>query len=114
MAEMRFVIVAEPAPVPSLLQLLPPSSVPQSPFCATPAITMFEHGFADTKPRLPHSDAMLARFPVEFIHFAAGAVTAGAISAHWNVSGGPEPPAPPELVVPPVLAPPLPDDPALP
>src|SRR5258708_20976308 len=116
---MRLVIGAEPAPEPSLTQVLPPSSVPQRPFWATPAITMFEQGLAETKPRLPHSDAMFARLPVELTHVAAGAVTMGAASAHMNVSDPPppDPPAPPAPVDPPPplpVAPPVPPLPAVP
>jgi hypothetical protein len=38
---------------------------------------MFEHGFAETKPMFPHSEAIPARLPVAFTHVAAGAVTFG-------------------------------------
>src|SRR5882757_3794036 len=101
---MRFVMTAEPAPLPSLLHVLPPSSVPQSPALATPAMTILEHGFAETRPRLPHSDAMFARLPVAFAHAAGGAATLGAGSAHWNESEPPpSDPAPPDA--PPALDP---------
>src|SRR5262252_7375206 len=108
---MRFVMVAEPAPVPSLLQLLPPFSVPQSPAVATPAMTMSEHGFADTNPTLPHSEAMFARLLVTFVQAAAGASTFGIGSEHLKDSAPPAPAAP---EAPPLLAPPDPAEPAEP
>src|SRR5260221_1796292 len=101
---MRLVMTAEPAPLPSLLHVLPPSSVPHKPARATPAMTMSEHGFAETRPRLPHSEVMPARLPVAFAQAAGDAVTVGIGLLHWNESGLPGA-APPLDVEPPAFAP---------
>src|SRR5262245_48196706 len=100
MVEARLVITAEPAPDPSLTHVLPPSSVPQRPALATPATTMFEQGLAEIKVRLPHSDGMFARFPVEVPHAEGGAATFGAASAHMND----KPPLPLDPTAPPAPA----------
>src|SRR5258708_31472221 len=92
--EIRLVMCADPAPVPRLLQVLPPSWVAQSPFWATPATTISEFGWATTSPRLPHSEAMLERLPVAFAPFHARAL-----------ASQPLPPLPPVALPPP--APPL-------
>jgi len=64
MDAVRLTIAAEPAPVPRRCQLVPPSELPQSPCCATPAIIKSSLGFEDTKVKFPHSDAIPARFEV--------------------------------------------------
>src|SRR5687768_15715280 len=113
MAEIRLVMTAEPAPVPSLPQLLPPSSVAHSPALATPAITIFEHGLAETRPRFPHSDGMFARLPVAFTHWDGGASTTGGDERHSKERLAPPAPEPavPEPPAPDPAAPPDPPPP---
>src|SRR5579864_7675473 len=65
----RLTIAAEPAPVPTRCQLVPPSELPQSPCSATPAIIKSSLGFEDTKVKFPHSDAIPARFEVTLTQF---------------------------------------------
>jgi hypothetical protein len=43
---------------------------------------MLEHGLAETRPRLPHSEGIFARLPVAFAHAAEGAVTSAGSSVH--------------------------------
>src|SRR3954447_3819395 len=57
---------ADPWVVPIGCQVAPPSVVAQRPFFATPAISVFERGTADSSVRLPHSDCMLAKLLVAF------------------------------------------------
>src|ERR1041384_6928887 len=106
---MRFVITAEPAPVPSFVQFFPPSALPQRPACATPAMIMREHGFAETMPRFPHSDGMFARLPVAFTQVAGGATTFAGALVHSNDKGVAGPastvPTPPVSSTPPEFLP---------
>src|ERR1041385_2454057 len=67
-------MVSEPAAVPSACQLWPPSVLDQSPFCATPAMSMSSSGFEKRPARLPHSESMPARFAVALAHWPLGAV----------------------------------------
>ncbi len=68
----RFVIVAEPEPVPIACQFAPPLLLAQSPSKAIPAIKRFSSGFANTLVMLPHSEAMFARLAVTLVQLAEG------------------------------------------
>src|SRR4051812_40281015 len=89
------------APVlPSAFQLAPPSVLENRPFCATPTRSMSIVGCDETRPKLPHSDAMPARLPVTFSPLAGGVGETGTI-------GAPAAPAtdPPAATMPPAAAP---------
>src|ERR1700690_2251645 len=58
---------------PSFVQSVPPLVVAHNPAPATPAMTLSEFGTGKTRHRLPHSLAILARFPVAGTQSAAWA-----------------------------------------
>src|SRR5687767_5626813 len=95
MALGRFVITADPAPVPSALQVCPPSSLANNPALATPAMIVLLPGLAETSVRFPHSDCMPARLPVAFTQAEDGV-------------GSPPPASPPAFMPAAPLAPPVP------
>src|SRR5688572_2478686 len=66
----RLTMTAEPLPVPSWVHVSP-VVLAHNPLSATPATTRPDVGAAARCCRLPHSDAMLARFPVTLTHDCA-------------------------------------------
>src|SRR5258708_20358003 len=88
-------MTAEPAPEPRWIHVLPESSVAQSPFFETPAMTRAESGLAETKVTSPPPAAWRMRSAVTLVHSVGGATTLP-----------PEPPPPPAPPAPALEPPP--------
>src|SRR5262249_12968075 len=72
MAEVRLMMMSEPAPCPSCVQEAAPALLDHSPRAAIPAINMSASGRAETRERLPHSEDKPAKLAVAFSQPAVG------------------------------------------
>src|SRR6185436_471895 len=93
---LRLTIIAEPAPVPSLVHMAEPLVLAHRPCLATPTISMSRSGREAMPETLPHSESTPAR------------LAAAAIQAEPVMGMPPAPPgALPPVLLPPVLLPPV-------
>src|SRR5687768_7992792 len=73
MLEPRFLITAEPSPVPIGSHLSPSLAFDSRPCCAMLTIITSPSGLADRYEALPHSDSSSTRLKVSFSHSPIGA-----------------------------------------
>src|SRR5689334_14582509 len=106
-------MLADPGPLPSATQVLPESSLANSPFFATPTMTRAEPGCAETIDRSPPPAASVVKLLVTLTQADEGATALfwPALPPSPPLLGAPLMPAlgavPAELPAPPALAAPL-------